>query len=326
MFHSNPATSLKHPDMLRSLYALIPDYDIIRSLISSYATWESLTTMSLAEKVNILTPQYANVVFPAVPPTPPAISHDVAVHSVFDSQYPFNLRVAASPPLVLFSKGNIFENKNLVAVIGASHPNAAGVEVAKASGVCATVTSTPIVAPLIPGCSTLALWAAAKTKGAALAVLPHGFNVTSSQQLLVDTILNAGGGVVTAFESNTRSSGANERAAARLAVQMSYAVILAEVGLHEAAGVDATRQAVQDSKFLVVPSPESLNASGTFVSSTAFGSTVFSNPREWSQEYFGSNSRIKARCINGLTPADVVINTQKDLLEMLKKVPTTHNS
>lgn len=327
MFNSEKVSHipLRHPQALRALTHLLGSPDVVSVLVSTYHTWDQLVGLSDAEKLSALGAPLAHTQFPPAPPVLAQLPDGVNVLSRFEPAYPQTLKVSVSPPQILFYQGEIFANENLVSVIGASHPSGAGVEVAKAVGVCSTVAKSVLVAPLATGCGLLALWAAAKTRGKAVVVLPHGFGVTSTHQLLIDTVLAAGGGVVSAYEPGVQTTAAREKEAACLAVQMSASVVFAEVGLHESAGAKAARAAVAEAKHLVVPAASSLSDNGSFIPSTAFASLVFSSPREWSDQYFGTNHRIRGRCINGLSPADAVISTQKDLLETLKLLVNSNN-
>jgi predicted Rossmann fold nucleotide-binding protein DprA/Smf involved in DNA uptake len=306
---------LRDADQIWALREMFGDDHLVHSIASTYRTWSELAAAPEAHLANLL--GHRLVPIPTLPPEKPFLPPAVRVVTRYSDELPLALRQASNPPVMLFATGTI-PSEPMLAVIGAENPTMAGAEIAKSAGLSAATLKVPLVVPLQPGCS---LWAARTNLdagGRVVAVLGHGFGVTSTQQLLLEQIVATGGAVLTPFSPGSPGNEHTLDHAGRIAAAAAAAVVLAEVGLHKSAGAAATTAAVAAGKFLIVPEVQAAPESGRYIAPTAMGSALFTSAREWTDAPFGTNSRIEQRTVNGLSPADAVVTDHLELTSAIK--------
>jgi hypothetical protein len=299
-------TSLRSREAVFALTAMLGDPEQVHALVSAYPTWQQLAAATPAALGHCVGLRGAQLHIPADCPPVPPLGPAVSLLTRYDMSCPAGLRQIANPPALLFVAGTL-PAEPILGIGGAENPTMSGVEVCRAAGLQTAIQHVPLAAQLAPGCSLTALRTAVDAGGRAVVVMPHGFGVTSSHQALLEQVLEQGGTVVTETMPGMQSSPARADAAARLVVALSSAVLLAEVGAHQAAGAPLARAAVAAGRFLIVPAPDAPAQSGRYIAPSAFGSAAFASAKEWSSEYFGTGPRIEHRCANGLTPADEVV-------------------
>ena len=307
---AGPQQSLRTPEAVLALRELLGDDDNVHKIACTYPTWERFASSSHAELVHHLGNRIPRIP-PTQPPTP-ALPPGVALMCRYQPTYPRGLRESATPPVLLYVTGTLPTTPAL-AVIGANNPSATGVEIARAAAAAAADQQIPLVVPLVTGCSLVAGKAALEAHGKIAVVLPHGLGTGSAHQRFLEDVLAAGGSVISPFSPQVQLRESTEDAAASVAALIAKAVVLAEVGTFASAGQAATSAAVTSGRYLIVPEPPAEPESGRYIPPSAYGTAIFSSPREWSSEYFGTSHRIQQRCENGLAPADSVVATPEEL-------------
>lgn len=305
---SEAGVDLRTPAGQRALRVIVGD-DAAHRLGCLYPTWESLRaagTTELSHTVGVhastLTAELPHL--PALPPSVTALTR-------FCVDYPPALAATTAPPAVLHVTGGL-PRRPLLCIAGSHHPSATGLEVTVAVAAAAAQLGVPVVVPLQTGCALQALEAVLAAAGVVVVVMPHGFGVTSTHQVLLERVLENRGAVVTAVEPGMPSIPATVSAAAHTAVGLATAVALPEVGLHPSAGQDVARAAINGGRYLLAPRP----AAG-YIPPSAAGLPLLSSARDWDPGPYGTSARIENRVHNGLPPADALVSDHAELIAAL---------
>lgn len=310
--NADDVQSLRTPEAVFALLGMLGDHEHVHSLVTAYPTWDALAAASSADLGHHVGLTGARLQIPRdLPPMPP-LPAGVNMHTRYSIDFPRGARELPTGPVALFVAGTL-PTEPALAIGGAENPTMTGSEIAKAAALAAAVDQVPVVAQVTPGCALSALRTAVDAGGRVVAVMPHGFAVTSNHQMLLEQVIAQGGAVVTQeLPGTTMTESAIDRAS-RLVAGLARAVVLAETGVHRAAGMALASAAVATGRYLIVPAPDAPAQSGRYIPPSAFGSAVFASAKEWSPEYYGTGARIEHRTANGLPPADHVVNNPAEL-------------
>ena len=308
----NQVQSLRTPQAVYALLNMLGDHGHVHALVSAYPTWDALAAASPAELGHHVGLTGARLQIPTQMPDMPPLPPGVAMYTRYAIDFPRGARELAGGPAALFVAGTL-PAVPVLGIGGAENPTMTGSEIAKAAALAAAVDQVPVAAQVTPGCSLSALRTAVDAGGRVVAVMPHGFAVTSNHQMLLEQVIAQGGAVVSQeLPGSTMTEAAVDRAS-HLVAGLARAVVLAETGVHRAAGRALASAAVAAGRYLIVPAPDAPAQSGRYIPPSAFGSAVFASAKEWSPEYFGTGARIEHRTANGLPPADHVVGNPAEL-------------
>ena len=304
--------SLRAPLALAALYRLTGSHDLVHVLASRYGSWDRLASASAQELAPVLGQRAATFTLPDTPPaTPDSLPDDTELITRYSLTYPAELRESASPPVVLYVRGQLPEGP-MIGIGGGAHPSPQGVEIARSAGLAAVAQMLPVVVMLGDGVGVTALRSVTAAGGKAIVVVPHGLDQTSKFDVLLGDVLELGGAIVSEVPPGVSVTEFYTAGAARIVAGMSDAVVLAEVGRHLSAGAAIAAAAIAASRYLVVPSPQQ-----HYVPESALGLVVLTQTRAFSDAWYGTNSRITARTEDGLSPADYVVNNQADIAQAI---------
>lgn len=132
--------------------------------------------------------------------------HNISIVTIDDDNYPHLLRQIADPPITLFVRGDIQQlmNRPHVAIVGSRHCTDYGRQVTKLFATRIAQAGVVVVSGLAYGVDEAAHRATVDANGATLAVLPSGMLGidNSRQQLLIDTIVEHRGVIISEFPLN----------------------------------------------------------------------------------------------------------------------------
>lgn len=281
------------------------DPTALLNVLHKVPTWGHLAAMSATDRVHLVGPVLASVPLPAACPPLPELPGGARGITPYDGQYPRGVPAVRWP--VLYSTGTLpFGYAVLVA--GGETPSPQAVEIARSAALAAAVEQVPVVAVLAPGASMVALRTAVDAGAVAVAVVPHGLDLTSTHQGLLDQIRRGGGAAVSASRPGTPASSEAFNEAAYLAAALCRAAVIAEVGAPPSAAATITRAVISAERFLIVPTPPPHH-----VPAGALGLTALTQHAMFSSDWYGTSHRIAARVKAELTPADAVVTSQAQI-------------
>lgn len=175
----------------------------------------------------------------------------------YDSAYyPFQLRLIAEPPMMLYIKGNkeLLKNSNMLAVVGTRKPSTSGLEAANEIAAHYAKQGYIIVSGLALGIDTAAHQGTLKT-GQTIAVLAGDLSAIypATNQALAEAILANGGLLLSEMPLHTKSTAGHFVKRNRIQSGLSLGVCAIEAG--EKSGTQHTIQyALQEQRYLFMPS------------------------------------------------------------------------
>lgn len=175
----------------------------------------------------------------------------------YDSEYyPFQLRLIADPPMILYIKGNkeLLKNSDMLAVVGTRKPSTSGLEEANEIAAHYAKQGYIIVSGLALGVDTAAHQGALKT-GQTIAVLAGNLSAIypATNQALAEVMLENGGLLLSEMPLHTKSIAGHFVKRNRIQSGLSLGVCAIEAG--EKSGTQHTIQyALQEQRYLFMPS------------------------------------------------------------------------
>lgn len=190
----------------------------------------------------------------------------VRVITIFDENYPANLKSTYDPPILLYVKGDIGPDDILaVAIVGSRRATYYGLSTTeKLSGHLAAKGIT-IVSGLARGIDSAAHKGALKVKGRTIAVLGSGLGVIyppENKRLYEEIVEN--GAVVSEFSYQTIPDRKNFPMRNRIISGLSLGVVVVEAARHSGSLITANIALEQGREVYAVPGKvDSLNSAGT---------------------------------------------------------------
>lgn len=305
-------TPLRCTAAVAALWDAWGDMHALASALNHVPTWGELVGLTHAERVSLLGPAPAGVTLPAACPATPALPGGARAITAYDADYPGGIDPLRWP--VLYVHGHLPRGA-MVAIGGAKSPSPQGVEVARSAALAAVADHVPVVAPLLEGLGLAAARTAIAAAGKVVLVVPHGLDLRSAHDGLLDQVRHAGGAVLTAARPGTRASTYEEERAVYLSASLARAVVVAEVG--PPPGVDATfvRGALEQERFIIAPASNQQHAP-----ISAVGLTVLTSPRMFTREWYGTSAHVERRASRGLSAADVVVGSPEEIAAAIRQV------
>ncbi|HET7177324.1 MAG TPA: DNA-processing protein DprA [Solirubrobacterales bacterium] len=182
----------------------------------------------------------------------------IAVISIFDSAYPERLRAIASPPPVLYVRGEVgaLQRQRAVALAGSREPSEAGLA-ATAHIVAALAESDwTVIAGLGKGVEAAAHLAALSAGATTVAVMPTGLDhiVPVPNRALAGAIVEAGGALVSPFRMELKASRSTTATRGRIIAGLAAALIVSQAAADDGAMYSA-RDAASQGRPVLCPQP-----------------------------------------------------------------------
>lgn len=309
-------TPLRSPEAVAALWAAWGDRAAVLNVLLHVPTWADLVHLPQTARLALVGPTAAQVPLPGVCPPINPLPGGAHPLTGYDAAYPPELDPATWP--VLYVNGAIPPGPRVM-IGGAESPSPQGTEIARSAALACAAEHVPVVAVVHPGAGMTAIRTAVAAGARVVAVVPHGLDQVTIHQGLLDQVRAGGGAVLTpARPGPERPPVLTEAIAA--AVDLSMAVVIAEVGAPPGHSADVTRAAVEHSRYLIAPTPPRHH-----VPASALGLEVMTRPGAFQPDWYGSSARVSARAAAGLPAADVVVADQAQITAAIRQAcrPTT---
>ena len=236
--------------------------------------------------------------------TPPG---DVKVVTFFDSYYPAGLRDLASPPPILWYRGQIPKIAG-VAIVGTRKPSPRGAELAFQAGRIATENDLCVVSGLALGIDSAAHKGSLENAGVNVAVLACDVRSPSpkSNHKMAEDILENGGCLIAEVPPGTITEARNLVARNRIQAAWANGLIMAECGIPSGT-LHTVRFALQLKRPVAVFDPNLLSSS----SESNSGNFALSNPDGCDPEILGASGSLEKIIAAKHPCADNVLNSKE---------------
>ncbi len=195
------------------------------------------------------------------------VKHNVEVMTIRENRYPVLLKEIHSPPVVLYSKGKMLEDKEYaVAIVGSRKASDYGMVTAERLGYELASRGVVVVSGLAKGIDSAAHRGALKAHGRTIAVLGNGLKTIypPENKGLADEIVENAGCVISEFPMATPPIGRNFPRRNRIISGLSLGLIVVEAAKDSGALITADFAIEQNREVFAVP--------GKIDSSSSFGS------------------------------------------------------
>ena len=312
-------TATRSPDAVEFLRVSTGSDETAAAVVSAFATWDEVRSAGVATLMRYGVSAVAAQTLINTP-TPPPVSGYGRVVTKYTMTYPPGVRDLPSPPIALYVKGTLPEGP-AVLIAGSAVPSPIGVEVAKAA------------ADAVNAVGATALWVAEEGVGMAaglsldparsIMVVPHGLDVPSPVGYAAERVLAGGGAVVSAFSSGVGMSVANLESSYKLGAAWAECVLLAEFSVLPSGGLVAAQTAVSLDRAIVVPERVHDSAEAAPIQHmTVAGADTLTTRDVLDTQLYPGGSRAYTRSTQGLTPADYVVSSTRQLREVLAHLLT----
>jgi DNA protecting protein DprA len=245
--------------------------------------------------------------------TPPA---DVKLVTFFDSNYPAGLRDLASPPPILWYRGNIPKIAG-VAIVGTRNPSSRGAALAFEAGRITAEQEMTVVSGLALGIDSSAHKGSLESNGVNVAVLACDVRNPSPKANfgMAEEILEKGGCLVAEVPPGTVTEARNLVARNRIQAAWAKGLIMAECGIPSGT-LHTVRFALQINRPIAVFDPKILPSP----TSSNEGNLALSNPDGCDPEILGASGSLRT-VIQARKPcADNVLESQEATQEFISNL------
>jgi len=177
--------------------------------------------------------------------------------SLKDENYPKRLREIKDPPKILYCLGEIKNEEDCFAIVGARKCTNYGKEIASRIASDLAEVGLTIVSGFAPGIDTMAHRAAIEKGKRTIAVLGTGIDEKSiypkSNLKLIDKILENGGAIISEFEPGTHGTKYTFPQRNRIISGLSLGVLVVEARMQSGALITANYAKEQGRKVFAVP-------------------------------------------------------------------------
>lgn len=183
------------------------------------------------------------------------LSLDIGITYFKDKQYPSLLKKIYDPPVILFSKGNLLEEKeDSIAIVGTRSATEYGKKVTQMFASELSVNNITIISGLARGIDTIAHSSTVKNKGRTIAVLGNGLDTVypSENRKLADSIIEKGA-LISEFPIGTKPEAVNFPRRNRIISGLSHGIIVVEAGDRSGAILTALNAIDQNREVFAVP-------------------------------------------------------------------------
>ncbi|MEA1929003.1 MAG: DNA-processing protein DprA, partial [Candidatus Auribacterota bacterium] len=191
---------------------------------------------------------------------------DVRIITIFDSDYPENLREIYDPPVVLYIKGSIIpEDKPALAVVGSRRASHYGLQTAEKISYQLAARGFTVVSGLARGIDTRAHRGALKASGRTIAVLGSGLgNIYPPENGQLAKEISLSGAVISEFPIRAIPDRQNFPLRNRVVSGLSLGVLVVEAAQRSGALITARLAMEQGRSVMAIPGRiDSFSARGT---------------------------------------------------------------
>jgi len=205
-----------------------------------------------------------------------------------DREFPEKLKSISYPPLFLYIKGNLKQDKNLIAIIGSRKPTSYGKEVAYQFSKKLAEYGVGIVSGLARGIDSISHKGALDGNGYTIGILGSGIDVIypAENRELFERIVNNGGAIISEFPLGTKPRKENFPMRNRIISGISEGVVVIEAGKRSGTLITAKWALEQGREVFAIPgSVFSSQSEGTHLLIKE-GANIVTAPEEI-LDYFG---------------------------------------
>ena len=260
LFLFSPAGAVSTPEnqvlltdhsSLSALYRITASAAAVDALVHHYETWDDLAISSPYSRAAKLGPWAASLRFPRLCPPIAPPGPGVRVLSRYDGgDYPDALLRMAFPPPLIYLRG-IIPQRSLIAIGGTHHPTAHGIHRSRVSARVAQMLGLSVTASLDTGCGRAALEESVRAGMPALAVAGASLESAGPNDWLIESLLDNGGGVISAYPPGTSWAEMGCIFGSELVAALGHLVVIAEFGLHVTGGLPMVQAAMRGGRPLI---------------------------------------------------------------------------
>lgn len=229
--------------------------------------------------------------------------HEIEILSLFDKEYPFNLKQIDNPPYILYYKGDLKKlRRNSVSIVGTRNPTKESRKYAFDIASKLSALNITVVSGMAKGIDKEAHLGAISSLVNSAAVLGNGIDIVyPSENLQVYNKLIESGIVISEFETGRKPDRMNFPRRNRIISGLSYATIMVEASSKSGALITVDYALNQGREVYIAPYDEKL------------------------KEYFGNHKLFKegAKIVNDITDIledfDLIFSNDDDYLKMKLK-------
>lgn len=179
----------------------------------------------------------------------------VKILFIGDREFPEKLKSISYSPLFLYIKGNLKQDKNLIAIIGSRKPTSYGKEVAYQFSKKLAEHGVGIVSGLARGIDSISHKGALDGNGYTIGILGSGIDVIypAENRELFERIINNGGAIVSEFPLGTRPRKENFPMRNRIISGISEGVVVIEAGKRSGTLITAKWALEQGREVFAIP-------------------------------------------------------------------------
>ena len=181
---------------------------------------------------------------------------DGRVITLWDREYPSNLKKIYDPPPFLFVRGSFTERDNYsIAIVGTRDPSPYGTHIAERFSIELSKLGLPIVSGLARGIDTCAHGAALRARGRTIAVIGSGVDIIypPENKQMAERIIEQGA-VASECVMGTKPDAGNFPRRNRIISGITLATLIVETGVDGGAMITATTALDQNREIFAVPS------------------------------------------------------------------------
>jgi DNA processing protein len=175
--------------------------------------------------------------------------------SLWDREYPANLKKIYDPPVTLFTRGTFdATDAYAVAVVGTRDPSPYGVHIAERFAADLARNGLPVISGLARGIDTIAHGATLRAHGRTIAVIGSGIDriYPGENGPLAERITHAGA-VVSEYEMGAKPDAVNFPRRNRIISGIALATLVVETGIEGGAMITATTALDQNRDVFAIP-------------------------------------------------------------------------
>ncbi|HEX9655430.1 MAG TPA: DNA-processing protein DprA [Bacteroidota bacterium] len=180
---------------------------------------------------------------------------DSKVITLWDKEYPENLKKIYDPPPLLFLRGTMTpEDRYAIAIVGTRDPTPYGSTMAEKFSSELSHLGIPIISGLARGIDTIAHSTAIKNRNRTVAVIGSGIDVVyPPENFDLFQRIGTSGAVVSEFEMGTKPDAGNFPRRNRIISGIAIATIIVETGVNGGAMITASTALDQNREVFAVP-------------------------------------------------------------------------
>lgn len=248
----------------KSISSLIEHYSSIENIFSDDETsiahtLKNVLTRNRGKNYNF---KKSNILEKAEKIIEDSNKRKIEILSVFDSEYPFNLKQIENPPYVIYVKGSKKAvRRNSIAIVGTRHPQKESLAYAFEMGSVLSSLNITVVSGFAKGIDTSAHLGAITTFGNTIAVLGCGIDyIYPAENVKIFDKITETGLIISEFPIGTMPDRRNFPRRNRIISGLSYAVIMVEASSKSGALITTNYALEQGRDVFIAPYNEKKEA------------------------------------------------------------------